>query len=64
MIERGGVTVHICYYVMKPSNAACFGPSTRMPMSKQNKHRIDKIASVFIQNYPAFIIQTMLLLAD
>lgn len=48
--RRGGVIVHICYCVMKPSTAACFGLSSRTVVTKQDKHRADQIASVFVQN--------------
>lgn len=53
MLEGDGVIVRICYCVMKPSKAACFGPSSRTLVTKQDKHGTDKIASVFMQNYPA-----------
>lgn len=44
--RRDGVTMHICYCVMKPSKAACFGLSSRMLVTKQDKYRTDQIASV------------------
>lgn len=47
--RRDGVIVHICYCVMKPSKAACFGLSSRTLVTKQDKHRTDQIASVFMQ---------------
>ncbi len=41
---------HICYCVMKPSKAACFGLLSKTLVTKQDKHRTDQIASVFMQN--------------
>lgn len=38
---------------MKRLKAACFGPLSRTPVTKQDKQGTDKIASVFTQNYPA-----------
>lgn len=44
---RGRRDGAICYSVMRASNAACFGPSSRTAVTKQDKQRRDKIASVF-----------------
>lgn len=49
-VRGDGVVVHICYCVMKPSKAACFGLSSRTLVTKQDKHRTDQIASVFMHN--------------
>lgn len=44
---RGRHDGAVCYSVMRASNAACFGPSSRTAVTKQDKQRRDKIASVF-----------------
>lgn len=41
----------MCYCVMKASKAACFGLSSRTLVTKQDKHKTDQIASVFMLNY-------------